>query len=96
MALPTVILLDLELPKMRGDIVFGELRRDPRTHRIPVLILSADATAHSREHLLSLGVDSYVTKPFVVADFLKEIDGLISKAHVNTARLTRTTGPRGA
>ena len=83
-SLPTVILLDLELPEMKGDIVLGKLRGDPRTSRIPVLMLSADATAHSRERLLGLGVNAYVSKPFVVTELLEKLDGLISRARIDT------------
>ena len=42
--LPDVILLDLQLPGMNGDQVLAELRADPAIHRIPVVLLSADAT----------------------------------------------------
>ena len=50
--LPRLILLDLQLPTMNGDTVLTELRADPRTHHIPVLLPSADATAQGRERLL--------------------------------------------
>ena len=79
-SVPTVILLDLELPGMKGDNVFAELRKEPRTSQIPVLMLSADATAHSRERLLALGVDAYFSKPFVIAELLEKIDALIGYA----------------
>ena len=79
-SLPTVILLDLELPGMKGDAVFRALRADPRTRRIPVLLLSADATAVSRERMLGLGVEGYLTKPFVVTELLEKLDALIFEA----------------
>ena len=75
--LPGVILLDLQLPGMNGDEVLIALRTDPVTARIPVLLLSADATTHSRERLLTLGADNYLPKPFNVADLLERLDALL-------------------
>ena len=41
-----------------------ELRRDPDTAHIPVVVLSADATEESRRSLLALGANDYLSKPF--------------------------------
>ena len=76
---PDVILLDLQLPGLRGDVVLTELRAEADTKDIPVLMLSADATAHSRERLLALGANAYVAKPFVVTDLLITLDGMLLK-----------------
>ena len=73
---PDVVLLDLALPGKRGDAVLAELRADPNTARIPVIMLSADATVQSREWLLSLGASEYVAKPFNVEDLLRKVDDL--------------------
>ena len=62
---------------MNGDEVLTALRADPVTARIPVLLLSADATTHSRERLLALGADDYLPKPFNVADLLQRLDLLL-------------------
>ena len=75
--LPDLILLDLQLPTMNGDAVLTELRADPRTSHIPVLLLSADATAQSREPLLALGANDYLSKPFEVAGLLSKLDALL-------------------
>ena len=77
---PDVILLDLQLPGLRGDAVLAELRRDPSTRDIPVLMLSADATAHSRENLLALGANEYLSKPFNIDELLTKIDGMLRRA----------------
>ena len=78
--LPDVILLDLQLPGMNGDQVLAELRADQAIRRIPVVLLSADATLHSRERLLALGATDYLSKPFNVANLLERIDALLSVA----------------
>ena len=62
--LPDLILLDLQLPEMTGESVLRALRENPMTMRIPVVMISADATTQSRERLLAGGADGYITKPF--------------------------------
>ena len=74
---PDLILLDLQLPDLKGDTVLGELRADPALSHTPVLLLSADATAHSRERLLALGANDYLSKPFSVAELLDRLDAAL-------------------
>ena len=81
--LPDLILLDLQLPGIKGDAVLGELRRDPRTRHIPVVLLSADATVLSRERLLADGADDYISKPFKLESLLELLDRTLLKAAVN-------------
>ena len=76
---PDLVLLDLELPGMKGDAVLVALRADPLTSRIPVLLLTADATAQNRERLLGLGANDYLSKPFDVAGLLQKLDGLFQR-----------------
>ncbi len=71
---PDLILLDLQMPGMSGADVMKELRADTLTRKIPVLVLSADATGRSREHLLGLGADAYIVKPFHVPNILDVLD----------------------
>ncbi len=86
---PDLILLDLQLPGLQGDAVLTELRRSPGTAQTPVLILSADATAHSRERLLSLGANGYVSKPFNVPVLLAQLDALLPPASGKKRRRAR-------
>ncbi|MCA1700814.1 MAG: response regulator, partial [Actinobacteria bacterium] len=60
---PDVILLDLHLPDMPGERVLERLREDPDTHEIPVIVLSADATAGQVKRLVESGASGYLTKP---------------------------------
>ena len=75
---PDLILLDLQLPGLPGDRVLAELRRDPQTKRIPVIVLSADATLHSRERLLAEGASEYITKPFQIERLLTQINEFLA------------------
>ena len=76
--LPSLIILDLQLPDLKGDAVLRELRQCPATTHIPVVMLSADATKHSREQLMELGANGYLSKPFDVQELLREIDLMLA------------------
>jgi CheY-like chemotaxis protein len=71
---PGLILLDLHLPDMPGVEVLRELRADPLTASIPVVAVSADATADQIKHLRGEGVVGYVTKPFEVPRLYAIVD----------------------
>jgi len=61
---PDLIVLDLMLPGRDGYSVFREIRRDTRTTRIPVIMLTARAQTEDRIQGLEAGADDYLTKPF--------------------------------
>jgi signal transduction histidine kinase/CheY-like chemotaxis protein len=69
--IPDVILMDLHLPDMLGDEILEKLREDPRTSKIPVIVVSADATATRIRELLAHGADAYLTKPLDLHRFLR-------------------------
>ena len=71
---PDLILLDLHLPDVNGDKVIEELRAEPGTAGIPVVILSADATPGQIERLKKAGAREYLTKPLDVRRFLRLLD----------------------
>jgi PAS domain S-box-containing protein len=71
---PDLILLDLHLPDMTGDEVLRRIWADPDTRRIPVAVLSADATLRQQQRLLSAGAVAYLTKPLDVPALLRVID----------------------
>ena len=72
--LPDLILLDLHLPDLPGEEVLRELRSDERTHAIPVVVISADATARSVARLRAAGADDYLTKPLDLEEFLATVE----------------------
>jgi signal transduction histidine kinase/ActR/RegA family two-component response regulator len=71
---PDLILLDRHLPDISGDQVFVQLREDPRTRNIPVVVLSADAMSSALRRLLDAGVRAYLTKPLDVRQLLEVIE----------------------
>ena len=72
--LPDLVLLDLRLPDIPGEEVLRRLRADRRTANIPVVIVSADATAGSLERLRQAGANAYLTKPLDVDEFLAVVE----------------------
>jgi CheY-like chemotaxis protein len=72
-----VILLDLDLPDIGGEDVLLELRADPATAGIPVIVVSADATAWRQEELARSGAAAYVVKPLQLASFLAKLDDVL-------------------
>jgi len=70
---PKVVLLDLQLPKINGLEVLKEIRSDPRTSFIPVVILT---TSKEESDLLTsyrLGVNSYIVKPVDFQKFIQSV-----------------------
>jgi two-component system response regulator len=67
--MPTVILLDLMLPKINGLDVLGRIRADPRTKHLPVVVLTSSKEDEDVLNSYSLGANAYVRKPVEFAEF---------------------------
>ena len=72
--MPDLILLDLDLPDLPGNQVLANLQADANTKPIPVVIISADATPHQIEKLMTAGASNYLTKPLEITSFLQMVD----------------------
>jgi CheY-like chemotaxis protein len=75
---PDLVLLDLHLPDVPGEEVLRRLWEDPATRRVPVAVLTADATPAQKRRLLAAGATAYLTKPFDIADVLQLVDGILA------------------
>jgi CheY-like chemotaxis protein len=60
---PKLVLLDLKLPKIDGLQVLRQLKSDPRTKTIPVVIMTASSEEQDLVESYSFGVNSYIQKP---------------------------------
>ncbi|MFL5306296.1 MAG: response regulator [Polyangia bacterium] len=61
--LPSLVLLDLKLPKISGHQVLERIRADPRTRRLPVIVLTSSLEETDLARSYDLGANSYVRKP---------------------------------
>ena len=74
--LPTLILLDLKLPKVPGLEVLRRIREDARTRRVAVVILTSSKEEHDIAVSYDLGVNSYIRKPVDFMQFAEAIKQL--------------------
>ena len=61
---PDAILLDVMMPGMDGPTTFRELRKNPATARIPVILLTAKVQSNDQRRFADLGVNAILFKPF--------------------------------
>ena len=73
---PALVLLDMHLPDVTGDQVLRQLRDDPATSAIPVVVISADATSGQIKRVLAEGAQAYLTKPVDVSELRRLLDEL--------------------
>jgi two-component system response regulator len=71
--MPKLILLDLKLPKLDGLEVLRVLKSNHATKLIPVVILSSSLESRDLSAAYLLGVNSYIVKPFDLANFVKAV-----------------------
>lgn len=69
--LPSIVLLDLNLPKVDGLEVLRRIRSEERTRLLPVVILTSSKEDRDRFDSYSLGCNSYVRKPVSFAEFVE-------------------------
>ena len=74
---PTVVLLDLSMPKMSGWEVLEAIRADATTRGLPVIAITAQVMAGDRERVLEAGFDGYIAKPISVSTIVKTIEEIL-------------------
>jgi hypothetical protein len=72
-ALPTVVMLDIGLPRLSGLAVLERLRGDPRTALLPVVILTSSDDEQDRLQSYESGCNSFVRKPVAFAEFAETV-----------------------
>ncbi|MBM83903.1 MAG: DNA-binding response regulator [Planctomycetaceae bacterium] len=79
-AVPDLVILDLMLPSVDGLQVCAQLRSNPVTHGIRILMLTARAEETDEVVGFSMGADDYVTKPFKVRPLIHRIKALMRRS----------------
>jgi DNA-binding response OmpR family regulator len=73
---PDVLVLDVMLPGRSGLDILRDLRADPATGDLPVLMLTAKGQARDREQAERYGVTRFMTKPFANSDVLAAVNAM--------------------
>ena len=73
---PRLVLLDLKLPKVDGLEVLRAVKGDPRTHAIPVVVLSSSREESDLVKSYKLGVNAYIQKPVEFDSFRQAVKQL--------------------
>jgi phosphate regulon transcriptional regulator PhoB len=76
---PDVLILDLMLPGLDGLEVCRQLRRDPATAHLPIIMLTAKAEEVDRVVGLELGADDYVVKPFSPRELMARVRAVLRR-----------------
>ncbi len=81
---PNLVLSDVMIPKLDGFGLVRELRNDPATQTIPIILLTARAGEESKIEGLERGADDYLSKPFNAKELVARIE-----SHLDLARVRR-------
>lgn len=80
---PDIMLLDIEMPRMDGFEVATRVRHEERTKHLPIIMITSRSGEKHRERALSIGVNEYMSKPFMDAKLIKSISDLLPTFEVN-------------
>jgi CheY-like chemotaxis protein len=78
---PDAIVLDLMMPVMDGYQVLANLRTDPRTASVPVVVLTAASTVAAGQRVRDAGAVACLTKPFAPEELAASLSSAIAEAH---------------
>ena len=88
-SMPDLILLDWMLPGVSGIEYARQLRRDPLTQEVPIIMLTARGEEDDRIQGLQSGADDYLVKPFSTRELIARINAVLRRAapYIETQRL---------
>jgi CheY-like chemotaxis protein len=76
---PDLVLLDLNMPKVDGWTVLGEMQQSPSLRDIPVVVLTASSSRSDQERAEQLGARRCITKPSTFEDLVEEIKSMCTQ-----------------
>lgn len=74
-----LVLTDINMPRMNGEELLRFLRIHPTLRRLPVLVVSSDASEERISRMIAMGAAGYVTKPFTPEALGQTIEGCIAR-----------------
>ncbi|MGI8983492.1 MAG: response regulator transcription factor [Acidimicrobiales bacterium] len=77
---PDIVISDIMMPKRDGLQLLADLKADPATASLPVILLSAKAQKAEVQQGLDLGADDYVTKPFDPLELIDRLNVIVSRS----------------
>jgi len=77
---PDLVILDLRMPVLSGDDVHRELRRDPLTRYVPVIIVTALEGAREAVARLRDGADDFIAKPFDLDELVARVEATLRRS----------------
>jgi DNA-binding response OmpR family regulator len=89
---PDLVVLDLMLPGLDGLEVCRQLRAEPATRRLPVIMLTARSEEVDRVVGLELGADDYVVKPFSPRELVARVRAVLRRVRDADGECPRTAG----
>jgi DNA-binding response OmpR family regulator len=76
---PDVVISDIMMPRRDGLQLLSDLKGDPDTEDLPVILLSAKAQKAEVQQGLDLGADDYITKPFDPLELIDRLNAVVSR-----------------
>lgn len=76
---PDVVVLDIMMPRMSGLDLCRELRTDPATADLPIVMLTARAQESDIGEGLAAGADDYIIKPFSLRELVSRIEAVLAR-----------------
>jgi DNA-binding response OmpR family regulator len=76
---PDVVISDIMMPRRDGLQLLTELKADPATENLPVILLSAKAQKSEVQHGIDMGADDYITKPFDPLELIDRLNAVMAR-----------------
>lgn len=83
---PEIVFLDIVLPGMDGFAALRQLRRDPATRELPVIMISGNEQATEQFYVQRIGADDFMKKPFSRAELFARIEPLLDAERIPRRR----------
>ncbi len=87
---PDVVLMDCQMPVMDGFEATRRLRTDPRYANLPIIALTANATADDRAHCAAVGMNAHVAKPLRMEALREQLEYCLPASVENTGNTENT------